>query len=83
MLLQLHDPRVWTIITMWVGHQLVKSIIILEPYVKFRSNFAFLFILILLSHWYAKRWLGFNEKNFLGEPTFVQKKIENSNLSTL
>ena len=34
--------------------QLVKMSIVLEPYGIFRSNFAYLFILTLSSHWYAK-----------------------------
>ena len=35
--------------------QLVKMLIILEPHGLFESNFAYLFILMLSSHWYA-RW---------------------------
>ena len=36
------------------GH-LVKVLITLERHDKFGSNFAYLFILTLSSHWYAKR----------------------------
>ena len=73
MLLQLHDPWVCTIITMWVclsvRHQLVKILINLEPYGIFGSNFAYLFILILSSHWYAKRWLDIAERHFFAMPS--------------
>ena len=44
--------------------QLVKILITLEPYKIFRSNFAYLFLLILSSHWYAKRCQGFAEDHF-------------------
>ena len=54
---KLHDPWVCTTITLWV--RLVKILISLEPYGIFGSNFAYLFILILSSHWYATRWLSF------------------------
>ena len=33
---------------------LVKTLITLEPHGIFRSNFAYLIILTLSSHWYAK-----------------------------
>ena len=39
--------------------QLVKILITLEPYGIFGSYFAHLFILILSSHWYPKRWRGY------------------------
>ena len=35
--------------------QLVKVLITLEPHDILGSNFAYLFILTLSSHWYAKR----------------------------
>ena len=39
-----------------VGHgQLVKMLITLELHGVFRSNFAYLFILKMSSHWYVKR----------------------------
>ena len=39
-----------------VGHgRLVKILITFEPHGIFGSNFAYLFILTLSNHWYAKR----------------------------
>ena len=35
--------------------QLVKMLITFEPHGIFESNFAYLFILIVFSHWYAKQ----------------------------
>ena len=36
--------------------QLVKMLITFEPHGIFESNFAYLFILSLSSHWYASFW---------------------------
>ena len=48
------DEGLLSISTACFGH-LVKILITLEPYGIFGSKFAYLFILILSSHWYAKR----------------------------
>ena len=45
----------------FVRYQSEKILITLETYGIFGSHFAYLFILILPSHCYAKRWLGFAE----------------------
>ena len=61
---KLHDPQVSTIISVSLSllsispagrGQLVKMLITLEPHGIFGSIFAYLFILTLSSHWYAKR----------------------------
>ena len=40
---------------------LVKMLITLEPHGIFQSNFAYLYILALSNHWYAKRFLVFKD----------------------
>ena len=43
---------------------LVKMLITLKPHGIFGSNFVYLCILTLSSHWYEKRWRGFTEHHF-------------------
>ena len=43
---------------------LVKIIITLEPDGIYGSNFIYLCILTLSSHWYDKMWRGFTEHHF-------------------
>ena len=52
--------------------QFVKIFITLKPQSIFGSNFAYLYILKLFSHWYTKRGRGFVEHPF-GRPRSVSE----------
>ena len=59
------------------GGQLVKMLITLEPHGIFCSNFAYLYILTLSGHWYAKRGRGFTEHPS-SRPWSVRKNAHDS-----
>ena len=56
---------------------LVKMLITLEPQGIFFSNLAYLCILTLFSHWYAKRRRDFTEHHF-GRSSSIGENAHNS-----
>ena len=56
---------------------LVKMLINLEPHGIFGSNFVYLCILTLFSHWYEKRGRGFTEHHF-GRSSSFGENAQNS-----
>ena len=56
---------------------LVKMLITLEPHGIFVSNFVYLCILTLSSHWYKNRKRGFIEHHF-GRSSFFGENAHNS-----
>ena len=58
----------------------MKIIKTFEPNGLCGSNFAYLFILILSSHWYAKRWRGFAE-DYFGQSRSFSENAHNSKIT--